>query len=346
MPREFRAFPNNWSAGASAAAAGQAALQYYYPSTKRILEGIYDDFPVAKRPRRATAPTKKKMGYKRRFRKYKARSRKYKKKYKSYKRKSIKRGKTQRIAKVARIGLGLPLALRGVMKASLVAKDLDSPTSKKYFLMINCCDMNNDQRSASAAAVEGITHVVNAVTPTVTLLRTPHYFDHIGNLYKHYIITACSFVLTLLLVDTDVEGDIVIAVKLLKSHDDTDNTLRNTGSAEIIRSTPGMRFYNMKPSAAERGGGHQTVRITGYCNVIKNVTKRVYYTESGESKTGEKTFASTAAISQIESAICPRFMFWAWKKWDEAIMAANSLSMSLDVNYNYTAYDRFPAAVS
>ncbi len=268
-----------------------------------------------------------------------------KKRY-SRRRKTIRRGRVQKISRKVDFGLGFPLSIRGVMKASLVAQNVDVATSTNYFMLINCCDMNNDQRTASAAADEGVSHLVTAATPTVTRLRTPHYFDQVAGHYRHYVITKCSFIAKIQLVDTTVEDDVTIAVKLMTPHDDTAQLLRNIDQVEIIRSTPGMRFYSLKPMNAARGGGHQTVTIRGVCNVIKAVPKRVYYAEALETTVGEKTFASTTAINDTNGSIAPRFLFFGWRTWAEATLTTDSLSVSVDVNYHYTAYDRVLATIS
>ncbi len=250
------------------------------------------------------------------------------------------------ISKSQWMGLGFPLRVKGMMRTSQVHSAVDTLTGKFMFCYINCVDMNNNQRSAQGTVgEEGVSHVVVTATGII-LLGTPHFFDQYGTFYLNYLLYKVSWVMTLACFDTTLTDDITVAWKLIKPHDDANNTLKNTSSVEIIRATPGMNFVILSPAAAGRGGNAQRKTIRGYVNVFSIVPKRVYYSESGETTVGEKTFASTAAISEANAAIGPRFVFWAWKTFADTTLDTDTLGMSLDLIYHYTAYDRVVGAVS
>ncbi len=267
----------------------------------------------------------------------------------NFKKKYGSRGATRKNATIdnaAWFGLGMPLRIKGQMKASLTSAGVETLANKFMFAFINCVDMNNDNRTVQGTvANEGLTHVVISTT-AIARVRAPMYFDQIASLYLHYLIRRVGWIMTIVNLDGTLSEDITIAWKLMKSHDDTTNDIKDTTIVEKIRTTPGMNFMTLAPSTAARTGNPSKKTIKGFVNVFAMVPKRVYYTESGEATVGEKTFASTAAIIDTSAAIGPRFVFWAWKTLTEAHIDIDVLGISLDVTYDYTAYDRIVPTTS
>ncbi len=260
---------------------------------------------------------------------------------------AIKKKVRKRSKNVPYLTLGLPLRVKGMLKTSQVSAALDTPTGKFYFAMLNLVDMNNDKRSAAGAAVtQGTSHVVTAATPAVALLRAPFYFNEIAVHYAHYLIRRVSFVMTIANNDTTAGDDMTIGWKLMHSHEDTDNELRDVATVEVLRAVKGMRYIHLNPVAATRTGNKVRRTIRGSYNVFKLVPKRVYFSESSETAVGEKTFASTTAITAADTAIGPRVLFWAWKTFSQAHIDADALSMEWSVTYHYTAYDKDLPTVS
>jgi len=245
------------------------------------------------------------------------------------------------------LGLGFPEKIKGVLKSTTAIKAIDTPTSQFHFALLHLCDMNNDLRTASAAADEGTSHLITAVTPTLTQLRAPYYFDDIAVHFVNYLIKKISWKMVILNNEAAASDDITVAWKLLRSHEDTNSNLKQQASVEVLKSTAGMRTRRINPTVATRTGRPSSTTIYGSYLIHKIVPKRVYFAEATEAGVGEKTFASTAAITDGAGFhASPRVVFWAWNTFDQSHISADALSVVLEVRYHYTAFNSKVAEAS
>lgn len=266
----------------------------------------------------------------------------------SYKRpltKSSQRAK--RIKAPARFSeFGFPQSIKGVLKSSIMSAAVDAPTGDFNFALINLVDMNNDQRTSTVFATNaGTSHIVVNVDGTMALLRTPYYFDEIAANYRNYVIRKVGWKLQVSNQLAASGADITVAYKVFKGNEGAMSSLLSTGSVEILKATPGMRFITLNPAIATRTGGRSKRTLSGFVNVIKLVTKRSYYTEAADVGPGEKAFSAAASWGPTITT-GPRIIFWAWTTFSEGVIGADAMDASLQVSHYYTAYDKIIPGVS
>ena len=256
--------------------------------------------------------------------------------------------RTAPVTRSAWLGLGFPLSAKGQLK-SVTFVGSTEPTTGTFFIgMINCCDMNNDKRiPVGGVSNYGISHLITDSTPTAKLLAAPYYFDVLAAQYAKYIVKKLAFKMEMLNADTTaVNGDFTIAWKLIKSHDDVNDLVRNSASVELIKAQPGLHMKRLNPSIANRGGAASAGTISGSVDVVKAVPKRVYFAEASEITVGEKSFNASINILDTDASVGPRIVFWVWGTFDHASIQANTFHCSLEVTYDYIAYDRIIPAVT
>ncbi len=325
-------------------ASGQAALNYYYPTTKHILEGIKDDFPLAKRRKtmpyygRGKGPGKRYFKKKRTYRKKRTSRASYSTRAKTSSKKRYASRKT--------IGVGFPPRMTGVLKMAAWFNNITSSAATYRIGQMNLVDMNNDQRVPSTVTVEGTSHWMNGTAgATLDQYPTPYFFDTLKTLYTEYYITKIKTIIKFMSQDTTNTDDMTIAMKTFKPHDDEAETVRNSTDAELIRSQDRIKTIILRPLAAGMGGKQVKTVVLNW--IVKNwIPARVWFNEQSDVQVGEKIFTSTTAIDSGNASHTPRCIFWAWKTRNGALIDDNAISVTQTTYYTYTAFGRKLPAVS